>query len=262
MNYTMGDKAPSTIKEVVKALADMSAHFEASQLELKKGLTKVIEDEIEPVRKSMEFINTSCEELKAELVEMRKELKNIKAENIEIKTENGRLTKDLEEMKKELTDLQQYSRRSNLEIKGLPVVQGENLVSTLQNMACRLQIEVSESDIDVVHRVPSMNKKKESNVVVKFLSRTTRDKLLKAARKQKLNTLQLGFSSSAEESSPVYVNEHLCPAKKVLLGNALKAKKDKGWKYTWVTDGKILMHKADNSHVLHVTCMADLAQVL
>lgn len=256
----MGDKAPSTIKEVVKALADMSAHFETNQLELKEALKKVIEDELEPVRKSMEFINTIFEELKAEIAEMKKELKYVKAESVEIKKDNDRLSKELEDVKKEVIDLQQYSRRSNLEIKGLPVVQGENLVATLTDISRHLQIEISESDIDVVHRVPSMNKK-ESNVVVKFHSRAARDKMLKAAKKQRLNTFHLGFNSSEEKSSPVYVNEHLCPAKKVLLGHALKAKKEKGWKYAWVIEGKILMRKTDNSHVLQVTRMADLAQV-
>ncbi|KAH7965260.1 hypothetical protein HPB49_005460 [Dermacentor silvarum] len=145
----------------------------------------------------------------------------------------------------------------NLKIQGLPQVQNEDLKKTIENIVDCLGIEVNARDIDVAHRVPSKDKKKP-NIVVKFLTRNARDKLLAAAKKTKLSTNQLGF----REDEPVYVNEHLCLENKVLLSKARLARREKNWKFVWVTQGKILMRKTEKSPVLHITCAADLEKVI
>ncbi|XP_077512035.1 uncharacterized protein LOC144123122 [Amblyomma americanum] len=253
----MSDKAPSTIKELAKALNELSALFDAKHVELKDTVKTVIETELQSLKESMSLINEKFEGFRSEMVEMRKELAVTKAENEAIRSTNAHLTSELKKVRRELTDMQQYSRRNNLEIKGVPVVADENLISTMKTISGCLNTEVVESDIEVIHRVPT-KKKDEQNIIVKFFSRTVRDKILKVAKKQRLNVSQLGF----EGNTPVFVNEHLCPANKVLLGMAVKAKKEKKWKFTWVSDGKILMRKVENSHVLHVTSAEDLRQVL
>lgn len=71
-------------------------------------------------------------------------------------------------------------------------------------------------------------------VVVKFLSRSTRDRILKAAKKHRLNRLTLGF----EGNEPVFINEHLCPEYKVLLGKAIQLKREKTGSFcVWLTAG-------------------------
>lgn len=258
MTGVMGDKPPTTVKELAKALSDFSARIDAKHDELKKDITKVIEGELQTLRQSINFMNEQFEQFRVELGETKKELAAVRAENHAIKSENSRLVKNIKEIKQELTAQQQYSRQNNLEIKGVPVMEGENLVSTMQQLASYLKVEIKETDIDVVHRVPSRNAS-TPNIIVRFLSRAVKDNVLKTAKKQRLNTTALGFQGIA---SPVYINEHLCPANKELLTAALKTKREKNWKYTWVTGGKILMRKADNSRVLHVTCAEDLSKVV
>lgn len=253
----MGDKQPSTIKELCKALADMAEKFQRGQAELKADLTKVFETELGAVKRGMDFINKMFEEFKTEIADVKKELADARAEQQAVRTETCRLIKELNETKMELIDMQQYSRRVNLEIKGIPEVQNEDLLATTTAISASLKVPIKESDIDVVHRVPTKDKTK-SNIIVKFTSRAARDKVLKEAKKLRLNTSHLGLPGT----EPIYINEHLCPAKKVLLGCALKAKRDKNWKFTWVSDGKILMRRTDNSRAVHIACMDDLAQVV
>lgn len=244
----MGDKQPSTIKELCKALADMADRFQKSQNELKVWIS---------TKKGMDFINRMFEEFKTEIAGVKKELADARTEQQAVRAENSRLFKELNETKKELIDLQQYSRRENLEIKGIPEVQNEDLLATTTAISACLKVPIRESDIDVVHRVPTKDKAK-SNIIVKFTSRAARDKVLREAKKMRLNTSHLGLPGT----EPIYVNEHLCPAKKVLLGCALKAKREKKWKFTWVSDGKILMRRTENSRAVHIACMDDLAQVV
>lgn len=130
-------------------------------------------------------------------------------------------------------------------------------MNAVQKVATSLGVEIDESDIDIVHRVRSQDKDKP-NIVVRFATRSARDRVLSAAKKTQLNVGLLGF----EGNQPLYVNEHLCIETKTLLTKAKQAKRDKGWKYVWVTQGKVLMRKTENSNVLHVTCEEDLTKVV
>lgn len=152
-----------------------------------------------------------------------------------------------------MTELKQYSHTNNLEIKGLPVAAQECLETTVQTLGNKPGIEISASDIDVVHRVPTKDKRKY-NIVVRFLSRKTRDKVLAMSMKKRLSTTNFNF----EEDSPVYVNEDLCPELKILLGKTTQRRKEKAWKFSWVQNGRILVRKAENSPIVHVASEDDL----
>lgn len=143
-----------------------------------------------------------------------------------------------------------------MEIIGLPRTADENLKATVGKMATCLGIEMSDGDIDVAHRVPSRDKDKP-NVVVRFATRTYRDKFLTAARKTRLNTSHL----SLEHNDPIYVNEHLCLENKILFRKARQVKAEKKWKFAWVSQGRILMRKAENSAVEHIQSEDDLAKI-
>lgn len=253
----MADKTPSTIKELAKAFADFEARFNGKEERLKEALTKVIEKELESVKGSLKFINEKFEEFKTEIVTLKKDFSSVKEDNRHLKQENNRLVKELKEVRSEVVDLQQYSRKTNLEIKGVPSTQDENLLETMQAICSSLKEDITEADIEVIHRVPTKDKTK-SNIIVKFASLKYRNRVLLAAKKCRLNTSALGFV----ENDPIFINEHLCPANKLLLGKALAAKREKNWKYTWVSDGKILMRKAEKTKVLHVTCAEDLNRVV
>ncbi|KAH7933128.1 hypothetical protein HPB49_008893 [Dermacentor silvarum] len=166
----MSEKPPSTVKEVAKALADLSDRLDKQQAGIKNEIIKVIETEIDYMRKGMDFINEKFEMFKTEIVEVRKELVEVKARNREIANENTRLLKDLREVKKDLVDLQQHSRKNNLEVKGIPVAPDENLASTMKTIAVCVGSEIQDSDIEVIHRVPTKDKAKQ-NIVVRFVSR-------------------------------------------------------------------------------------------
>lgn len=259
----LGDKPPGSIKEVVKVLNELLLKLDEFASDMKSSVEKVggsnteIHAELSGIKESIDFMNQGFENFKTDVEGFRRELAEVKKQNEQHHKTNELLRRELQETKKEILELKQYTRNINLEIKGLPIAPNEDLVSSVQKVASCLGVELAESDIDVVHRVRSKDKDKP-NVVVKFVTRSVRDKVLNAAKKTRLNTKHLGF----EKQEPLFVNEHLCVENKALLTKAKKAAKDRNWKFVWLSQGKILMRRTDNSTVLHVTSEDDLTNVV
>ncbi|KAH6925776.1 hypothetical protein HPB50_009862 [Hyalomma asiaticum] len=198
------------------------------------------------MRESLEFMNVAFEGFKNDIANFRRELTEAKTQNKEIVKQNQEMSRQLADPKKEIFELKQHGRNMNVEIMGLPRTADENLKATVGIMATCLGIELSDGDIDVAHRVPSRDKDKSN--VVRFASRTSRDKFLNAAKKTRLNTSRL----SLEHNDPMYVNEHLCLENKILFRKAREVKAETKWKFAWISQGRILMRKAENSTVVHI----------
>lgn len=65
----------------------------------------------------------------------------------------------------------------------------------------------------------------------------------------KLSTSDLGLRPQV----PVYVNEHLCPELKTLLGQVTAKRRKRGWKHLWFRNGQIFARKADESPVVKIS---------
>lgn len=88
-------------------------------------------------------------------------------------------------------------------------------------------------------------------------SRTKRDSVLKKEKKTRINRRDIGLNTVA----PVYVNEHLCPALKRLLGMAVKQEDECLWKSVSSYNGKIFVTQTDNSDPLLISDERDLAKM-
>lgn len=258
----LGDKAPNSIKEVVKVLNELIVKLVEATTEIKTEIrnlassNKDVKDELETVKNSLKFFSDSFDEIKGDMKTMRKELTVAQGQTLECQKENQRLNKELRDVQKQLIELNQYGRRNNIELKGVPSSQDEDLHKVVQNAAATLKVDMSIQDIDIVHRVQTRGDG-PSNIIARFVSRSKRDQFLLAAKKTRLNTGMLGFGGN----EPVFVNEHLCLENKVLLGKAIRTKREKNWKFAWVVDGKILMRKTEKSKAVHVTCEDDLEMI-
>lgn len=186
----------------------------------------------------------------------------MKAENASLTAENATLRAELDSMRKRLADVEsrlllseQYSRNKNIEIKGIEEAPSENLTDTVCKLGALSGVTIEPEDIEVVHRVPS--KAKPSGIVVQFARRQKRDALIEKARKLRLTNTDFGNSSAA----PVFVNDHLCPILKRLLGMVVAKKKASGWKYVWSRGGKIYAKKSDDSATVIIKHELDLDKI-
>nr|XP_050031732.1 uncharacterized protein LOC126527937 [Dermacentor andersoni] len=190
-------------------------------------------------------------------------MKYIQKENAEIKAENACLTSECTLLKKRVLEaelrivqLDQYSRNKNLEIKGVPTSQSENLSAILKKIGDVVSEPISENDVEICHRVPTRDSG-QSNIVVQFRSRSKRDAVLNKTRKKRLSATDLGYT----QSCAVFVNEHLCSELKKLLGMTIARKREKNWRFAWTRDGKIFARKSESCRSLQIMHVSDLEKI-
>ncbi|KAH9376132.1 hypothetical protein HPB48_000715 [Haemaphysalis longicornis] len=106
---TLGDRPPNSIKELLKHFTDITSN---------------LKQELDEVKKSIGFINSTFEVLHG----TKQELENLKQDNSALKKEKDDQAVSLLSVTKELTDLKQYTRKNNLEINGIPKEENESLV--------------------------------------------------------------------------------------------------------------------------------------
>lgn len=120
----LGDKTPSSIKELTKVLTEMFSTIIVAMTEVKTSISSFEE--------SLKFHSKGFDEFRAELKAVRQELSEVKKRSLEDESERHQLMKELRDAKKEIVNLKQYSRRTNLELKGVPLSEKEGLASVFR----------------------------------------------------------------------------------------------------------------------------------
>lgn len=223
-----------------------------------KEITKAVDDlrrelrvDLRNIKDSVKNCSDTCDsvnEIKKEIQEIRKEMQKLTKQNEELSSENRRLSEKIEELK-------QHQRSNNIEIKGVPD-EGDPY-DIVKRIGTILDEPITDSDIDVCHRVPSF-KTSDKNIIVRFVQRSKRDKLLQKSKKHRFTTKDLDYGGN---NHPVYLNEHLTGSNKRLLGAAISKKKSVGWKFVWSSGGKDFARKTENENVIRIACLSDVEKI-
>ena len=102
-------------------------------------------------------------------------------ENKSLKAEVRKTTNEFNHLKEEFNNLEQYSRRDCLEIRGVPVQRDGDTNALVMNIGRRMGVEVKGDDISTSHSPPIMNSGRDarsriSSLIVKFVRRDVRAK--------------------------------------------------------------------------------------
>lgn len=222
--------------------------LEAISNEVAKAVAKSVSKEVEEMTKGMTYMNSVFEELKTKCEAVLRENAEIRAENVNLKGAN-------EILQHKINQLEQYSRANNIEIRGLPMTKDENCVAVLQSIGTKINCPLNANDIDISHRVPTANKC-QTNLIVKFVTRTKKLEFQKKAQMARLNTNSLGYMN--EKQSPVFFNDHLSPFNKKLFAEALRLKKEKNWRFLWTDQGVIKARRDTGTPVFRLLTTDDL----
>ncbi len=225
----------------------------------------VINERLAEIEKSQSFLSNQYDTF-------RSQVGYLLNENTKIKTENESLViriRNLEQQgllrSKAIDDLEQYGRRSMIEIGGIPRNEKENCEQIVLNLASKLDVNLKENDIDACHRISN---KSDAAIIVKFSSRKLSAKMLSKETKskcKKLCTTDLGFPAQNQEqegdaagSGKIFLNESLTLRRKNLLRLAKIKKKDLDFKFLWTQNGIILMRKREKSGIKKINSEDDL----
>lgn len=155
-------------------------------------------------------------------------------------------------------DMDQWARSNNLEIKGVPAKNNENLFEILNKIGTVISYPISKNQINFLHRVQS-NSNGIKNIVVSFLCRYVKEDFLAAARsrKQPLLPTDIGLSGSGR----IYLNDHLTVKNKMLLTQAKSIAKKHNYQYVWVKHAKIFVRRDQTSKSFVITSEGDLQKI-
>lgn len=236
-----------------KSIQDLFVHIQ----EENQSLKSYIKSQFKEYEKSLDFNSDLIKKLTSELTDLSSVVKTLKAQNEDLKRENFQIKEDLKQAQTEIADLQQYSRRTNLEITNLPESENENVTEVLTSVFSCLDINLIDQ-VSTAHRIPTSRKDKPKPIIVQFVNKQQRDTCLKAARAKKINASQV---SDRFKKEPVYFNEHLIPKVKEVFYHCRKFKEANNYKFAWVKDGKIFIRENENSKVIRIVNTDDLLKL-
>lgn len=232
-----------TYDDVFNLVSELRNDLKGVETSLGKAINSAFED----LKETKSLIKKQSEDM-AGLLEL---VNTLSTENIELKSKVSLLENRMD-------DIEQYSRRDTIEIHGVPVERGEQVVEVVKTVGKALDLVIDETMISACHRLRSRDGTgKPPGIIVKMTRRMDAEAVLQKRRvKRNFSTHHIGLNSSP--AVPIYINESLCPGRRRILNAARDKKAEKHYTYLWIRGGKILMRKADGEPVKVVTNLADL----
>ena len=235
---------------------------------LEEKLRKVIQPlskQIEDAMQSVNALNSKYDQIAKTLKDLDEAKDKQVLENASLKAEILKSSNEVKLLKKSLNDLEQYTRRDCLEIRGIPLPSApmdlDQTDEVVLKIGEKIGVPMQKSDISISHRVPSRKQfTDEGNpippaIIVKFVKRETRENLYRARKNLKsVSTVDLGYSVA----NKIYVNESLTNRNKELFKLCLKCKRDFSYKFLWTNAGRIFLRKNLGSPVIPVNCTDDV----
>ncbi|XP_013178998.1 PREDICTED: uncharacterized protein LOC106126076 [Papilio xuthus] len=238
---------PSMIETVKLIQTDLKS--------LKADITdlKLLKTDIADVKASMEFVQYSVEMLTGKVSALDKEVQELKKSKDDLSI----LQRQVSDLRTVAQEQDQRARMNNMEIKGVPMTNSENLFSLVTNIGNLIQCPITKDQINYIARVPSRGNNRIKSIVVSVLNRYQKDDFVAAARKLTITAADLGLQGGTR----IFINDHLTVDNKILLNKAKALAKEKNFAFTWVKGSKIFMRRNPTSPIIAIRTEADLKKL-
>ena len=224
-----------------------------------------LKTEIQEIKASQEFVFNKYDFLKSNYDSLLATSK--KQEEIQrLKTQSASLEVLGTNESKKVDALEQYGRRLNLEIAGVPVKDNENTNDIVIEIAKLANVEITKDQIPTSHRLAAKPKRNAIDqaarspppIIVRFISRDIRNRLY--TNRQNLRNANSKHSAT-DGMNHFYINENLTRYRKKLFWNVKTRAKSHQFKYYWTSNGNIFVKKSDESQPLLIKSDEDLALI-
>lgn len=229
--------------------------------DFKKEMFNSFRSEMAEFAKSVQFVSDKLDEAAKIWHDVREDLNKVTKANEELKAQNAALSGEVTTLKNKVRILEQYSRKNNIEISGVPVTKNENVGKLIADVGLALGVAVQQEEISAAHRVPTFKKDRPQPLIVQFLRRSDRDAWLSKFRDRKGTPLQASTINSAFPQGNIYVNEHLSPENKVFLAKVKRKSKELGYEHAWCRDGNFFVRKRQGERYIRINAEEDLAKL-
>ncbi|XP_008481293.1 uncharacterized protein LOC103518020 [Diaphorina citri] len=242
------------LEQMKKMFQEFSKDINSKLLEFENSL-QFHSGKLEDVISGFNFHSGKLEDVISGFNEMKKNFSSLQKKQEELANENVMLKNKVKELSFQVHDMDQRSLDHNLEILGIPdVIEDPKVI--MGSLCEKIQIQVPDPGTYVVKRVAVGAKNKPKALIAQFNSKQLRDKILKESKKSKPRVSD--FTKAPSDIQPVYINEQLTPYMKQLFFNVTKEKKEKGFAYVWIAEGRILLRKTEQSKICRIRCIEDV----
>ena len=211
------------------------------------------------IKTNMEKLVLDVEFTKGQVDFLVKENKGLKSKAKYLEEQVKASKKELEDMEQRLDeveakhdDLEQYTRKFNLVIHGIPEREEEDNIENVIKLGKLLEVNLSSGDIDIVHRMKTKSKDKPRPIIARFSNYNAKSKLYKA----RVNLRNVDLQDLGAEK--IFINENLTAWRAELFKEARKVKKKYNNGKTWTVDGKIFLKTDLTAKVLKIDSYEDL----
>lgn len=206
-------------------------------------------EKVNAMEQSVQFISKKFDEFQEKMSNQDTEIKELRKRVTELE-EREKVHASAEcDLQRQVNDLEYRSRRLNLEVHGIPVVGGENLMTSLNEVADKLEVPpLTKADIASMHRLPA-KQGRIPGIIIRFTKEETRDAWLKNKK------------SLADWNPRIFLQENLTRHSRELLRATKAIAKRNGYSFVWYVNGKILVRKSEGAHVVHIRDKDDLEEL-
>lgn len=195
-------------------------HESGKKRRLEDGIDDGNEDELTPgevrLMKGFEtLLSRAVSQISSEFLVVKEKIASLEQENLSLKDRTTALERENADLRGQIIttqgrtdDLEQYSRRNNVIITGVPEIERENRYDTANRIMSALTYELKLIDIDDCHRIhPRKNTQGPRPFVIKFVNRHMKRDFLAHCRRIRPTAELFGGS----KGKPVYAGDHLTP---------------------------------------------------
>ena len=239
---------PNTrLSGVKQELLVFKSEFSSSFEKLKDIITVKFSDinaRLDEIEKNVK--NSVTEEVNESLMRIKNPIIDaLKEENLKLHNEVKKLEEQLLEIDQKNNHLDQYSRRNNLEIQGIPAnITDDELEGKVMDIFSCLGLEVKGSDREDCHRLGYANSK---NIIFRFVNRKFCYQALdKKMDLHKLDSRRLGFNPV----KTLYFSETLTSTNELLAWKCRELKSAFMIHSTWSAQGVIKVRRTANQRAL------------
>lgn len=255
---------PSRSANMPTTAGNLQAPEEASQEEPSRGeIWKIlinIQANVAKILNENQELRKDIESLKESIQFSDEQVAIVKKENEELVQKNNVLESkvyDLEQRVRNLEfdhdTLEQYTRKFNVEVHGIPECEGENLADIIIKIGQKISVDITSQDIDIVHR---LRKKTPTTkpIIVRFTSYRKKREFYQARFNLKTTKIsEIIASVQHEVEAKIYINENLTQRRQELLAKARKMRKAKKLVRVWTADGKLFVRKTEESRPVRIS---------
>ena len=181
---------PAKSVKIMPSTSDSTEMAEMREMltQIQDNTNKLLEDnqtlrmQYADLHESLNFHIAKVEKLETENQTLKKEVRFLKTSLEEVKEDNDAMAEDLATAINKIDDLEQYSRKHNLEFHGIPESSQENLAEQIIKLGNVLNVPIRNNDIDICHRLPAS--KKSNNKPRPIIRGTQREKIGKRLKMQ------------------------------------------------------------------------------